>query len=156
MSQVFFQQLTLRKNNREKTLPLLKNMIKKLFIIALPIALVIFFSSPYIFPIIFGKNWSVSGDIAQYLAFIFLITFIVSPLSVAFTVSMELRKVAIWQYLYLISSTIFFFLFYIYKVEFEKFLFYFVIHEYILYLIYLFMIIKTTQKMDIINLKGKN
>ena len=113
MSQVFFQQLTLRKNNREKTLPLLKNMIKKLFIIALPIALVIFFSSPYIFPIIFGKNWSVSGDIAQYLAFIFLITFIVSPLSVAFTVSMELRKVAIWQYLYLISSTIFFFLFYI-------------------------------------------
>jgi len=156
MSQVFFQELTKKKNDKEDTLPILISMIKKLFIIALPISIIIFFSSPYIFPFIFGENWSVSGDIAQYLALIFLITFIVSPLSVAFSVSMELKKVAYWQYLYLISSSMFFFVIYFYEVEFKVFLFTFVIHEYILYIIYLYMIIKTTQRMDIINLKGNN
>lgn len=156
MSQVFFQQLTKKKNDKENTLPILISMIKKLFIISLPISIIIFVASPYIFPIIFGENWSMSGDIAQYLALIFLITFIVSPLSVAFSVSMELKKVAFWQYLYLISSSMFFLIMYIYKIEFKVFLFAFVIHEYILYIIYLYMIIKTTQRMDIKNLKGKN
>ncbi len=148
ISQVYFQNLSDAKKNKERVFPIFIDTIKKLFLIALPTSLLMFLFSPIIFEIIFGKDWLISGEIAKYLALVFFITFIVSPLSISFTVSMELRRSAFWQYLYLITSSCLFLIFLLNDYELKTFLFYFVLHEYILYGIYLYMIFRTVKSMD--------
>lgn len=148
ISQVYFQRLSDAKKKNERVFPIFIDTIKKLFLIALPISLLMFLFSPVIFEIIFGKDWIISGEIAKYLALVFFITFIVSPLSISFAVSMELKKSAFWQYLYLITSSFLFILFLLNDYELKNFLFYFVLHEYILYGIYLYIIFKTVKDMD--------
>ncbi|WP_241517579.1 lipopolysaccharide biosynthesis protein [Campylobacter blaseri] len=155
ISQVFFQTLSSREKNKEDGFALLIQTIKKLTIISFFASLILFISSPYLFTFIFGSNWAVSGKIAQYLALIFFITFIVSPLSISFSVTMELHKIAIWQISYLISTFLFFLFFIFNKIDLELFLLLFTIHEYIFYSAYLYIIINTVKKMDKIN-KDKN
>ena len=75
ISQVYFQKITENKNNKIANMPILVNTIKKLFLIAFPITILIFLFAPYLFEIIFGKEWTISGEIAKYLSLIFLITF---------------------------------------------------------------------------------
>ena len=148
ISQVLYQSMVNAKNEGKKLEVLLFKTLKKLIFIALPITLFLYFSTPYIFSFIFGQNWIISGEISQYLSLIFFITFIVSPLSISFIVIMELEKVAIWQYLYLSTTSLLFLFFMLYKYDFNTFLKFYVVHEYILYIIYLYMIIKTVKSYD--------
>ena len=148
ISQVYLQKLSDNKNKSIESFILFKNTLKKLFLIALPITIFGFFLSPYIFPIVFGKDWTLSGEIAQYLFLIFLIRFCVSPLSGTFVPAMEIKKLAFWQYLYFISSSILFLSTLYMEFDLKLFLIIFVIHEYILYGIYLYLIILALKKMD--------
>lgn len=148
ISQVYFQKISENLRSKNKNLPILINTFKKLFLIALPISIFIFILAPSLFQVIFGKEWSMSGKIAQYLSLIFFITFITSTLSITLVAYEKLKILANWQYLYLISSASFYFFCISFEFSLEKFLFYFVIHEYILYAIYLYMIIITVKKMD--------
>lgn len=148
ISQVYLQKISENKNKNIKSFNIFQNTLKKLFLIALPITIIGFFCSPYIFPILFGKEWVISGEIAQYLFLIFLIRFCVSPLSASFIPSMELKKLAFWQYLYFISSSIFFLVVFYLKLDLKIFLMFYVIHEYILYSVYMFLIILAVKKMD--------
>jgi len=148
ISQVFFQTMSENKNNKKKGMPFLLKTITKLALIAAPIAVAIMILSPFIFGFVFGENWEISGKIAQYLAFIFFITFIVSTVSSVFSISGFIKRGAMWKYIYLISSLLFFGLMYLFKISFFDFLLYFVIHEYILYLLYLYLIIKSVKQMD--------
>ena len=156
ISQVLFQKMTENKNKNLENMDLLLKTIKKLLIISLFISINIIIFGQDLFEIIFGDNWKLSGIILQYLAVIFIITFVVSTVSVAFSVTMELKKLAFWQYLYLISSMIFFTFFLYYDFTIKEFLFFYVIHEYIHYTIYLVLILLSVKKMDKeIILKGK-
>lgn len=148
LGQVYLQQITENKNNGIKNIKIFKKTLKKLFLIALPIATIGYFLSPYIFPIIFGEDWFISGEIAQYLFLIFLISFCVSPLSVSFVPAMELKKGAFWQYLYCFTSIVFFAISLYLELPLKEFLVYFVIHEYVLYGIFLYLIISSVKKMD--------
>lgn len=153
ISQVFYQSMVNAKNERYRLEILLFKTLKKLVLIALPTTLFLYFSTPYIFPFVFGENWAISGEIAQYLSLIFFITFIVSPLSISFSVTMELEKIVLWQYSYLVTTCLLFLFFMLYEYDFNIFLIFFVIHEYILYMIYLYMIIQTVKKYDNLNCK---
>jgi len=148
ISQVYFQKISDNKNKKIKNMPLLLSSIKKLFFIALPICIFIFLFAPILFEIIFGKEWKMSGEIAQYLSLIFFITFIVSTLSITLIVYEELKLLATWQYIYLFSSICLYGLGMYLKLELGEFLLYFVIHEYIIYSLYLYLIIKVVYKMD--------
>jgi len=148
ISQVFYQSMVATKNEKYNLQPLLFKTFRKLIFIAFPIALILFLLSPYLFPFVFGKNWRISGEIAQYLSLVFFINFIVSPLSISFAVTMELEKIALWQYSYLASTCLLFLFFVIFECKFKTFLLFFVIHEYLLYLIYLYLIIQTVKKID--------
>lgn len=148
ISQVYLQKISENKNKNIKNINIFQNTLKKLFLIALPITIIGFFCSPYLFSILFGKEWIISGEIAQYLFLIFLIRFCVSPLSVSFIPSMELKKLAFWQYLYFISSSIFFLIGFYLELDLKIFLLFYVIHEYILYGVYLYLIILAVKKMD--------
>ncbi|MGJ0359272.1 lipopolysaccharide biosynthesis protein [Aliarcobacter cryaerophilus] len=149
-SQVYFQKISENKNKRIKNMPILLSTINKLFFLALPFSISIFFYAPDIFKIIFGDKWIISGEIAKFLSLIFIITFIVSCISVTLIVYEELKKLSYWQYLYLFSSLCFFYVSIYLKLDLEEFLFYFVIHEYVLYTIYLYLIIITVKKADIL------
>ena len=155
ISQVYFQKLSENKNKNINSFVFFTSTAKKLFIIALPIAILIYILSPYIFSFIFGEKWSFSGDIAKYLAFVFFIQFIVSPLSISFSVSMELKKSALWKVLYFITTCSLFFIVFLLKINFEIFLLLYIIHEIILYSLYFYMIYNTVKKIDseILNLR---
>ena len=149
IGQVYLQKITENKNNGIEIFPIFKNTITKLFFIALPITIIGYITSPYIFPLLFGEKWKISGEIAQYLFLIFIIRFCVSPLSNSFIPALELKKAALWQYLYFISSIILFIITLYLKIDLKIFLIFYVIHEYILYGIYLYFINLAVRKIDI-------
>lgn len=149
IGQVYLQKITENKNNGIEIFPIFKNTITKLFFIALPITIIGYITSPYIFPLLFGEKWKISGEIAQYLFLIFIIRFCVSPLSNSFIPALELKKAALWQYLYFISSIILFIITLYLKIDLKIFLIFYVIHEYILYGVYLYFINLAVRKIDI-------
>jgi len=148
ISQVYLQKISQNKIEGIKNITIFKNTITKLFLIALPITVIGYIISPYIFTLLFGEEWKISGEIAQYLFLIFLIKFCVSPMSSSFIPALELHKAARWQYLYFFSTTILFIFTIYFDLELKIFLIFFVIHEYILYLLYLYLIILSVNKMD--------
>lgn len=155
ISQVYFQSLSELANLKVSTFSLLKRTIVKLIIISLPIAICIFFISPYIFEIVFGKEWKEAGEIAKYFSIIFFVRFIASTVSISFSVTRELNILARWQYIYLLSSVLLFLYFLYFQQDVYTFLIFFVFHEVLLYLVYLYLVIKSVKKMDKLNINMK-
>lgn len=124
------------------------NTFKKLCLIAFPIALILFFISPYLFTFVFGQEWAISGKITQYLVFIFFITFTVSSVSPVLSIGEYVRRGAVWKYMYFTTSLFLFWISYFFEVSFLEFLFLFVLHEYILYSIYLYLIFISVNQID--------
>ncbi len=155
IAQVYLQKISENKNKGIETFSIFINTIKKLFSIALPITIIGCIISPYIFTLLFGEEWRISGEIAQYLFLIFLIRFCVSPMSASFIPAMELKKAAFWQYLYFISSILLFIISFYLELELKVFLLFYVVHEYVLYGIYMYLIILSVKKIDI-NIKENN
>jgi len=52
-----------------------------LFVIAFPIFCTLFFFAPQLFVFVFGEEWLMAGEFSQFLAFNFLVAFIVSPIA---------------------------------------------------------------------------
>ncbi len=147
-SQVFYRDISRKINENNKILPFLKDSIKKLFFLAFPIFIAIFFLSPKFFPLFLGDEWRESGYIAQYLGFIFLIQFIVSSVSQLLSIKKFVLKGALWKYIYLISSIALYFCAYFFEIDFYTFLTLLVIHEYILYSIYFLLIYNAAYEHD--------
>jgi len=148
ISEVFFQEMSAKKNMRFKCWPFFIKTVKRLFFIALPISFFIALFGPYLFQIVFGEQWKVSGEIAPYLAIVFLFTFVISAVSSVFSVSGYIKRGAFWNYLYLISSFSIFAFSFLVGLKFFEFLLLFTIHEIVLYLIYFYLIAKTVRQMD--------
>ena len=146
--QVFYRQIIFNINNKIKLMPLLNKSVRKLFFIAFPCFLLIFFLSPKLFPLILGNKWTQSGIIAQYLGCIFLIQFIVSTVSQVISIEKYVLRGAKWKYGYFFSSILFYSMSYFAKIDFYTFLLFLVIHEYILYSIYFYIILKSVKEND--------
>jgi O-antigen/teichoic acid export membrane protein len=69
-----------------------------LALVAVPAFLILFFGSPYLFPVIFGSNWYITGIIAKFLSLVFLAQIIVGPLSIVLISLKRIRLNALWQY----------------------------------------------------------
>ncbi len=148
-SQVYFQKLTEAKNNNQLCLPILITAIKKLSIISVPIAFLVFLLGPYLVVLVFGNNWVISGNIIRYLSLTFLITFIVSPLSISLVVSNDNKLLAMWQYAYLFFGILCFVVFcYFLHVSYLVFFFWFVIYQYVSYIIYILLIVFRIRLLD--------
>lgn len=151
ISQVFFQRISYLYSHQEKCLPLLINTIFKLLFVAVPTTIILYLFGPSLFKIIFGDMWKTSGEIAKYLSLIFLIQFTVSSVSPVLALKDFVKRGTFWKIIYFISS-ICFYSFIIYcEIGFYDFLFFFVIHEYILYIIYLVIIFKSVMDIDNLN-----
>ena len=146
--QVFYKEVTSRLNNKTRLMPLLIDSIKKLLIVSISFFLLIFFLSPYAFPILFGQEWVEAGKIAQYLGCIFVIKFVVSTTSHILSIKEYLYRGSFWKYIYFLTSIFLYYFSYLYQIEFYKFLTLLVIHEYLLYSIYFYLIFISVKEND--------
>ena len=137
---VFYQKIAELMNQKRynEALIFFKKSAMALLVLGLPICLVLYFYGEPIFGFVFGNKWSRSGEFASILAISFVIKLVVSPLSSIFNATNTLRIASKWQVLYFIST--FVTLVYcaaILELQVESLLVVHVIHEIILYGIYL-------------------
>jgi len=81
IGQVFYQELTHIKNDKQAMQNLTLRTLKKLFIIGFIPFLVIMIFGDNIFSLVFGEKWIVAGEYAQMLALWMMLIFLFSPLS---------------------------------------------------------------------------
>jgi len=81
IGQVYFQQASQEKQETGKSIDAFKSTILKLIAIGVPFFGILFFTVEDLFSIVFGENWRIAGQYAQILLPLFLIRFIVSPLT---------------------------------------------------------------------------
>ncbi len=145
LSQVLLKEFSDKIKGRK---PLLKNVIKTslyLTIGILPFVIAIIFWGQELFSFVFSDTWKESGIYSAILVPAFAIQFIVSPLSISFTVLEKLKTLAIWQILYFvaISSLILF-----KNLNIEYFLLLYTIINLSAYLIYYLLILSICRKYD--------
>lgn len=102
IGQVFFQEASQELKDFKTTHKTYLKVFKRLFIIALPIYIVFFFSAEYIFAFAFGEQWVEAGDYAKILIPLFFINFIISPLSAIFNIAQRQKLDLLFQFFLLI------------------------------------------------------
>ena len=141
ISQVLFQKVV---EISHETPHKLKGYILKIFLLLffvyLPAIPILYVWGESLFAFVFGDEWRQAGVYSSYLVIAVAIRFAVSPLSAVLGLEQNIKKGVFWQVLYVctITST----LFLCSALPVEEFIAAFVIHELILYLLYLMLILK--------------
>ncbi len=91
VSQIYFKDSSLIKESKEKISQLSEQLFKQLFLLGLlPFGILFFFGSE-IFEFMFGSAWIQAGQFASYISPWLFLVFIISPLSIIFTVFEKLK-----------------------------------------------------------------
>ncbi len=133
ISQVFLENITSKKKNKESFIFFYKKILMYLTIMAIIGVLVIFLYGFELFVFIFGQNWSTAGEISSILIFSYAIKFVISPLAISFIALEELKINGVWQFCYFVAIMILYFL---NDLNFETFLKVYVLIDLISYSIY--------------------
>jgi O-antigen/teichoic acid export membrane protein len=151
VSQVFLNDINDIVRHKEKMLmPRVINTIKWLFVLACCFILPIYFFGHQIILVLLGENWSETTSMLKILSLAVFVRFIVSPISIIMHIVDGQKILSIWQVGYFISTSLLFLIFY--KSDIQTVLFYYVIHETFMFLIYLVFILFKTRKFDKINM----
>ena len=75
ISQPYYQKISRQTVNKEYVHSITKNLMKRLVPGAILLYGVVFLVAPFIFPVIFGESWQLSGKIAQILALYMAVRF---------------------------------------------------------------------------------
>lgn len=148
---IFFQKTSEHMNlgNRKEAKKVFYQTLKMLFAIGLPAFLVLYFGSRYLFPIVFGTNWEVTGTIAESLSIVFLSQIIVGPISIILISLGKLKLNALWQYgRFAIMAIYMLCLIYFYKLDFLQFIKWYAYGSALLYVIYFLIINNEVRKLD--------
>lgn len=141
LSQVLFQKISLI--NHESP-DLVREAILRLFFILLammiPFVGFVWLFGEDLFAIVFGEPWRQAGAMATVLVIAVAIRFSVSPLSAVLALDHNIKIGVLWQFIYFVTITTT--LFYFSSFPIADFIYAFVVHEVVLYLIYLFLILK--------------
>lgn len=110
ISQVFFQQTTEKKHNKQSIKNDVKNIMYLLLAIIVIEFIVIEFWAPELFGFVFGDQYQISGYFSKILIFSFVLNFIGSTFSSIFITFEKIRLNSIWQITYFgaICSLLFF------------------------------------------------
>ncbi len=142
VSQVYMQEATLEKRKNGVAINTFNNTIKKLFVVGLPIFLILFFASEFVFAFAFGEEWRVAGKYAQILAPLVFVRFIVSPVSVSLSIFERQHISLFWQIGLLLIALISLSLPHFFGWHFENYLKFFVVLAVFYYLVFLFILNK--------------
>jgi len=103
ISQVYFQKAAEAKNETGGTWQIFKQTLLLLTGLSLPLFFLIYMFIEDLFGIVLGEEWAIAGSYAKILLPLFLIRFIVSPISVTCSVYEKQKVAFIWQLSLLIS-----------------------------------------------------
>ncbi len=143
-SQVLMQRLADKKNKKSSVYNIFKeSLILLTFISALEVSFLSFWSEE-LFSFIFGINWCRAGTLTSILVFSYAVKFIVSPLSVVFTIFEKLKWVSVWQVIYFFSIIALFFI----EVIPSSFFLILICIDIIAYFIYFIMILKVIKQYE--------
>ncbi len=145
LSQVLLKEYGDRiKNN----LKIKKNVLQTalfLSMLIVPFVVIIVLWGEPLFALFFSDVWTTSGHFASIIVAAFAIQFIVSPLSISFTILEELKLLAIWQIAYF---TLIFSLYFLVDNSIETFLMIYTLINILAYIIYFIMILHICNKYD--------
>jgi O-antigen/teichoic acid export membrane protein len=116
----------------------------KLSILSVVLFSPIVFFGPELFSIIFGREWVDAGLYAQILVYSVAFKFVISPLSSIFLAIDKIKVSSIWQSSYFVVTVSI--LLISASLEFEKFLWVYVLSDIIMYLLYFLLMINSTKK----------
>lgn len=143
LTQVLFQKIVeINNTNPERLHGFICKVFIYLLIIFLPVIPLMWFFGENIFSFVFGEKWRVAGTYAGYLTIAVAVRFCISPLSAIMTLNNNVKKGVVWQILYLVTITITLLL--SSKLDIEGFIQVYVIHEVVLYFIYLILILRSS------------
>ena len=86
--------------------PEMKKLTGFLLAIGILMGIVIWSIGPWLFRIVFGSEWKVSGEYAQIFVLLAIVRLVASPFNVAFVILERVRLFAIWQIFYFIGIVI--------------------------------------------------
>lgn len=136
---VFYQRITVLINNNRyrESVSFFKKSTWSLLAMGIPICVILYLFGEPIFSFVFGGRWFRSGLFASILALSFLMKLVVSPLSSVFNATNRLKVASIWQVAYFLTTFLILgYCAYILKLDVEKLLLIYVVHEVILYSLY--------------------
>jgi O-antigen/teichoic acid export membrane protein len=97
IGQVFYQQAAKEKQKTGKSIKAYNSTLKKLISIGLPFFGVLFFVIEDLFAFVYGEEWRMGGVYAQILIPLYLIRFVVSPISAINPVYLKNKLGLYWQ-----------------------------------------------------------
>jgi len=122
VGQVFFKEVSELKNQNKNVSNVIWKVVKKMGLISVLGFGVLFFTVEYLFVFVFGEEWRIAGIYAQYLIPMFVIRFVVSPLTLIHS-AFEAHKLSLLlQFLMFLLSVLSMYIAYIFKLDFEHFL----------------------------------
>jgi O-antigen/teichoic acid export membrane protein len=144
ISQVLFQKIVeISHKNPRQLFGYITKLFFILFILYLPVILFLMIFGEDLFEWFFGYQWREAGSYAGYLAIAVALRFAVSPLSAVLGIEKNIKIGVAWQTFYLCTTSITL-LFFI-KFSFKIFLIAYIVHEVVLYLIYMVLILRAAK-----------
>jgi len=145
LMQVLLKELRDKVVEKQKITPTVFKTFMVLTAIILPFVAVILLWGPQLFSFFFSSAWEESGRYAKILTFAFAAQFVVSPLSICFTVLEKLKALAAWQIGYFLLVLSLYFFSYL---PVDQFLLIYTIFNVIAYSLYFILIIFNCKKFD--------
>ena len=146
LSQVLFKKISdLSITSPDRIKPILIRMNVVLVSLSIPFVGFFWYFGEPVFALVFGEAWREAGAMAGLLACAVAIRFCVSPLSAVLAINANARLGMAWQFLYLATISITFFVFY--DAGIEVFLRAFVVHELFIYVFYYYLILKGADRL---------
>ncbi len=81
LSQVLYQKLSALKKEEKSLYPIVKKIFIKITIISLPLFILLFFTAPFLFGIIFGDGWIIAGEYTKIISVYIFFYFLIYPFS---------------------------------------------------------------------------
>ena len=104
--------------------------------------LILILCSQELFEFAFGAEWREAGTLAQILGILFVLRFVVSPLSYSFIIANRLKEDMLWHFWMLISNLLIFLLGFNYYNDYKTVLLFFVANYSLIYIIYIIRSVK--------------
>lgn len=122
VGQVFFKEISELKNQNKDVSKVIWKVVKKMGLISFFGFGFLFFIVEHLFVFVFGEEWKVAGGYAKYLIPMFMIRFVVSPLTLIHSVFEAHKLSLLLQFLMFVLSVFCMFIAYIMELNFENFL----------------------------------
>lgn len=145
IGQVLLQRLAQKRNDKLSILFDLKSLFLGLAVTAVLEIIIILFFGEFLFGIVFGKSWIISGSYSKILVFSYSVKFVMTTLSIAFIALEKIKLIAIWQVSYFCAILL---LFFVRNISVVQFLGLYVIIELVSYSIYFGLLVNTVKKYE--------